>query len=284
MENEIIKPGVYRDMSNDAYHSSAGISKSGLSLIQKCPALYYDRYIIGNKSEPTPAMVTGSATHKMVFEPGTFNDEFAVAPKVDKRTKAGKAEYAEFEQESVGKIVIDAKSFDEIEAIAFSVRTHKSAASFLDDGIAEASIFHIDQTFKQLVKVRPDWMRPQGIIVDLKTTTDASKEAFSMACANFGYDMQAAMYIDIATAVTGIEYHTFVFIVVEKTAPYQVAIYFADNEMLSIGRDKYNEAMTSYVEMVERNYWPGYNNDQIVAISLPRWEVNKHENRQPAFA
>ena len=67
-----------------------------------------------------------------------------------------------------------------------------------------------------------------SLIVDLKTTMDASPDAFARTAANFNYPLQAAYYVDglqaagIASpdAVT-----SFVFLVVEKTPPYGVAVY-----------------------------------------------------------
>ena len=55
-------------MSNEAYHAYDGISKSGLDLIARSPAHYAYR----TASEPTRAMVIGSATHAAILEPEVF--------------------------------------------------------------------------------------------------------------------------------------------------------------------------------------------------------------------
>lgn len=271
-----IKPGIYKDMSNNTYHNSEGISKSGLDLIAKCPALYKDRYIDGNKSEPTSAMIIGSATHTAVFEPHLFDLEYAVAPAVDKRTKAGKAAFAAFEEESKGKHVLTADSYANIMAISNAVRTDSRVSQILKYGEAENSIFHEDEDTGELIKVRPDWMH-EDLLVDLKTTVDASPDGFSKSCFNFRYHVQAAMYLDVANAAYKIhepEFHgfnTFMFIAVEKTAPYQLAIYYADETMVELGRHEYMANFQLYCDLLGQDIYPGYNNDKIVPISLPYW-------------
>lgn len=98
--------GVYPEMSNEDYHSSPGISKSGLDLVSKCPALYKARYIDGVDQDETPAMRIGSAAHAMILQPDEFPRLFAVRPQVDGRTKEGKAIITRFAAEHQDKTVL----------------------------------------------------------------------------------------------------------------------------------------------------------------------------------
>ena len=84
---QVISPGIYPSMPGEIYHNPTGISKSGLDLLHKCPALYKRRYIDGIEDEPTPAMIIGSAVHSLVLEPDAA--DFVVAPECDRRTKEG---------------------------------------------------------------------------------------------------------------------------------------------------------------------------------------------------
>jgi hypothetical protein len=88
-----MNPGYYPTLSNEEYHNSAGISKSGLSLLRKTPAHYATRYINGAQEPATKAMVIGSAFHCFTLEPFIYDELFAVAPNVDRRTKAGKEKW-----------------------------------------------------------------------------------------------------------------------------------------------------------------------------------------------
>lgn len=273
-----MKPGIYKDISNDDYHSGPGISKSGISLLLDSPEKYKSRYIDGEGQETTPAMIIGSATHTAVFEPELFDSEYAVAPKVDKRTKAGKAEYAAFVEESEGKTVITLDDMAQIHAIRNSVYDHPKAGPIVmhQGGVAENSIF-AEHESGTLVKVRPDWLIPSmGIIADLKTCQDASPEGFAKSVFNFTYHIQAGMYLSVARAA-GIEVDTFLFIAVEKKAPFAVAVYQADAEMIKLGMQEYERGLELYTCCTEHNEWPGYNDNQIAPISLPYWAANRIE-------
>jgi hypothetical protein len=68
-----------------------------LDLINRCPALYKWRYIDGNQTEPTQAMIVGAATHKMVFETDKFDSEYAVEPEgISKRTNEHQSNTSRF--------------------------------------------------------------------------------------------------------------------------------------------------------------------------------------------
>ena len=103
------------------------------------------------------------------LEPDRFNTEFVCSPKLDKRTKAGKEEYAQFEAENSGKVVVDKSSFDKAVSMRDSVRAHKASRALLDAGSAEQSVFWNDSEFEVGCKARGDWVR-ENIIVDLKTS------------------------------------------------------------------------------------------------------------------
>ena len=124
-----MNPGIYDDLSNEDYHSSPGISKSGLDLINKSPYLFSNR----PKQEPTKAMLIGSATHTAVLERDLFADQYVWAPNVDGRTKAGKEELALFASENVGKTVLKSEEFDLIANISRSVWNNPIAANILDE-------------------------------------------------------------------------------------------------------------------------------------------------------
>jgi hypothetical protein len=110
------------------------------------------------------------------------------------------------------------------------------------------------------------------LLVDLKTTQDASPAAFSKACANFRYHIQAALYLDVVNAHFGAQvYKNFLFIAVEKSPPHQLAIYFADQEMIDIGRREYRADLATYQTCMEYESWPGYGAGEIQPISLPVW-------------
>lgn len=274
MDQVTIEPGIYPNMRNEDYHSGPGISKSGLDLIARSPFLY--RY--SPPREQTKAMLIGSAFHTMTLEPGLFGDLFAVRPAgIDNRTKSGKEALAEFAKEHAGKSILDADDAEKIKAMASAVWSNRSAANMLTDGEAETSIFHIDEHTDELVKVRPDWM-VEDLLVDLKSTEDASPEAFARSCWNYRYFVQAAFYLDVANSrLEWPRFNNFCFIACEKSPPYQVAVYVADQQMVEAGRAEYRRCLNLYHQCRLTDTWPGINDGRIIPIGLPAWAARQIE-------
>ena len=75
------------------YDDKEHVTNSMLSWLKQSPAYFKSQ--IDKKSVPTDAMTFGSAFHCAVLEPDKFDDLYYVIPKLDKRTKAGKEEFAE---------------------------------------------------------------------------------------------------------------------------------------------------------------------------------------------
>lgn len=262
MKNEII------DMPAAEYHSAPGISKHGLDQIHRCPALY--RYLKNNPPEPTAAMRWGTMVHLAVLEPERFSAEVAVAPEINRRTNAGKAEWEAFCLCNEGKHVVTGEEFAELVAIRDAVRSHPAAMRALGNGGAVEQSLFWDRDGIQC-RARPDFLHPAGVIVDLKSTEDASPSGFARSVANFRYHVQAAFYADGLSAINGPSAaRGFVFIAVEKKAPYLVGVYQADEAMMAAGRLAYEADLEFYRQCLATDTWPGYG-DAVLPISLPKW-------------
>jgi hypothetical protein len=256
-----MKAGIKKTMSNDDYHASEGISKSGLDLIAQSPLHYWAKYLDPQREarEPTPAMRLGTAIHTAVLEPDRFAKEFRVAPIVDRRTKDGKATWEAFTArcEESGHQVISASDYDICRRITDRVRSHPTAQMLLDTGSAEQSAFWVDEETGVLCKCRPDWLT-RNVILDLKSTTDASPQAFQRSAWSYRYHVQAAWYLDGIAATTGKPRDAFVFAAFEKDQPFACAFYYADDAMIEAGRTEYRRLLRVYADCLKSNDWPGY--------------------------
>lgn len=183
-----------------------------------------------------------------------------------------------------GKTIISAEDFDQISAMRDAVMAHKSAGALLapDRGMAELSAYWRDPETGALCRCRPDFLRKDGLVVDLKTAIDASPDGFSSAMNAIRYDVQAAFYLDglreaIAQGREDLPApKAFVFVAVEKTAPYAVATYLVPAETIEIGRREYRADLNRYAECAASNTWPGYG-DAIQPLGLPEWRLRREE-------
>ena len=166
-------------MDNAAYHAHPAVSKSHLDLIARSPLHYWARYLDPDRQplEPTPAMRLGTALHTHVLERSRWDEEIAVAPQCDRRTKAGKEAFASFEANAAGKTVITCDDAEVVMAMGRSVMRHPGAAMLLGlPGKAETTHIWTDVATGLQCKCRPDWLTDDGrLLVDLKTTEDAGR-------------------------------------------------------------------------------------------------------------
>lgn len=98
-------------------------------------------------------------------------------------------------------------------------------------------------------RIRPDFLRiDDGMIVDLKTSIDASAKGFRSSIQKFGYSFQAAMYSAGFEAITGEPLQHFLFAVVEKSPPFAAAVYRLDETALAVGRKQYRKALRLFAD------------------------------------
>ena len=255
------------DMPASVYHAAEALSASGAKLLLRSPAHYLAAKAA--PKEPTPAMRLGTLTHALILEPETFDAEFAVMPKFDRRTTIGKKAAEEFEQDHAGKTIVDEVSYEKAKAIAASVRRHPLVAAGLADGNAEVSLFWDQHGVP--CKARCDYMTGSTIL-DVKTCADASPEGFARQIANFQYHLQAAHYAAGFREVVGWDLDRFIFIAVESDAPHAVGVYSLDARSLQSGRLLMERAAAAYrTALAQPKDAPAFYSDMLVEISVPSW-------------
>ena len=261
-------------MTNSEYHANKAVSKSDLDLINRSPLHYINA--AQNPKEQTESMLFGSVVHKLVLEPETFAAEYIAAPKCDRRTKEGKARWQEFIDNITTETVISEEMLTEATAVAESVRKNPVADKLLKGGKSEESYFWTDSVTGIECKCRPDYLRPDGIVVDLKTTENASPEKFVKSAYDYRYYVQAWWYLH-GLKQCGINAHDFIFIAVEKKPPYAVCVYAADDLMLQLGEREAVENLRTYAECEKSGIWYGYEKEpEIHSLSLPAWVIKRN--------
>jgi hypothetical protein len=273
-------------MNNTDYHAHAAISKSHLDQVAKSPLHYWARYLDPNRvvPEPTLAMAIGSAVHTHVLELDQWDARYVSAPDgIDRRTKAGKAEWEAFTTAATGRTVLPKADADLVMRMAHSVFSHPAAAMLLAlPGKAETTHMWTDAATGLQCKCRPDWLTDDGrLLVDLKTTEDASARGFAKSIAQWRYHVQASWYLDGIEQATGTRPEQFLFLCVEKKAPYAVAVYAADAEMIAAGAQTAARDLDVLATCKAAGAWPGYS-DQIEPISLPPWMRPRPDGSMPA--
>jgi exodeoxyribonuclease VIII len=278
------KQGIVIESNKDYHSDLTAISKSRLAKMSVCPQ--YFKWCEDNPQEPSEDLIVGSAFHKLVLEADSFGAEFVVMPNIDRRTKQGKELYEQFIITSQGRDILTQEQYETISAMRDSVLSNKYAVALLK-GNHEHSFYTQDELTKETIKVRPDCYRnvqDRIVITDLKSCRSAITEDFMRDVVKFSYDLQAYMYTLAVSKVMNIpqENVDFVFIAVEKKAPYMINILQADQFVLERGEALFREYIGKYHECKETNHWWGLNGAYgiINNLSLPNYllkEVIKGE-------
>lgn len=272
-------------LDNTAYHEHPAVSKSHLDQINRSPLHYWSRYLDPNRqpTQPTAAMEFGTAVHMAVLEPELFLETYAEAPTASKTTKAGKEAWAA--AEAAGKVLLKVDELAQIAGIHTSIMNHPLAKKALRSaGQAEQSYITTDPSTGLEIKCRPDYLTDSGWCIDLKTTLDASAQSFAKSAANFRYHVQAAFYLHTLRSLHGESPKGFLFIAVEKSAPYAVQVFRASADMLQVGHEIAIADLESLAECKElypeNQPWPGYP-ESAVELELPAWARSSNQPNLP---
>ncbi|WP_038204096.1 PD-(D/E)XK nuclease-like domain-containing protein [Xenorhabdus bovienii] len=265
-----MEPGIYYDISNEDYHQGEGISKSQLDIIGQAPAELIWQRNAPIDEEKTKSLDIGTALHCLLLEPDEFGKRFAIEPKLDKRTKAGKEEAEAFDLANQDKIILTQEESRKLLIMRDSALAHPIAKWFLEaDGQSETSIYWNDSETDVLCRSRPDKLittADQDWIVDVKSSADMEK--FEKDFYKYRYHVQDAFYSDGYKALTG-QLPTFVFLVVSTTincGRYPVRTFIMDEQTKAAGRTTYRKNLETYAQCLKTDEWPG-----IRTLSLPYW-------------
>jgi hypothetical protein len=269
-----MKTGVL-DLPMPDYLASHGVSQSMLKLFARSPA--HLRYAIEHPEPDTPDQKIGTIAHVAVFEPDRLETCCYVKPANYQHHKTAEwrkwngnaTECRDWIAARQDRPIISQDAYTDVLGLRNAVFRHPAAALALKNaGKAEQSLFVEDPETGLQLKCRADFLVGNSD-VDLKTCVDASPAGFAKAVANYGYDIQAAMTLDIC-ALLGLGIEHFIFIAAEKEPPYAVGVYELDSRAIEIGRNKYRRLLNRYLECVTTDKWPAYSAN-IEYLSLPAW-------------
>lgn len=277
MNNETIEPGIY-DISNDAYHSSPGLSRSALWAFKELPKKYWYKYISGLYEEPkeSQAYVIGNLVHKLLLEPEEASMMYHMMPEVDRRTKAGKEAWANAIQMLGDKQAVTEADFSKASKMSESVLSNLMITNVLRPihGVqVEKSIYWKDLPTGLLLKCRPDAFKG-SLVIEIKTCDDASPRAFQMSAMKYGYYLQAALIYEGLLSI-GIKMEHFLFVCVEKSPPYATALYRLDEDALQYGLDLLCKLKGEFKKCQDKSEWNDYG---MQTLSVPNWAVKEIEN------
>ena len=275
---------VFEEISNAEYRKREGLSSSDIKTMMKSFATWKYFKDHPEVDNDTPSLRFGRACHKFMLEPYDFGNEYAIAPKVDGRTKEGKEAKKEFLKQAEGKELIDEETYDKL--VDMRDMLYKTPyVKNLINGEHEKSFFWTDEATGIKCKCRPDSFGKFGnhnIIVDYKTTENAETSAFMRSALKYNYDVQAAHYTAGLEVIYEKDYQ-FIFIAQETKPPYLVNVLQADSYFMENGREVRGVMLETYKKCLELGEYPaymGFKDDKTFfnELSVPNWIKNAMES------
>jgi len=235
------------------------IAASDIKTFLDSPKLYYYQKYIQKEKPNERHFSIGSALHELVMEPELLDFHYITFPKIDKRTKEGKAAYEEYLIKAEGKVVLYDDEMEMLKNIANNARKNKTLVSLIEDSYKELSCYTIDEITGLKLRMRPDMLcKTKSTIVDIKSCLNSSPRKFKNDVFSYSYNLSAAYYSDF------IGRDNYVFAAMEKKQPYQVSLYVCNDEMIESGRQKYRMGLDLMKWSYDNNFWCDYNEFELL--------------------
>jgi PDDEXK-like uncharacterized protein DUF3799 len=305
---KITKPGIYKDVPLDDYHSQdicdgPSVSSSGLRRVLEenngSPAHFYCEWSGNPERVEQPdkkAWIFGRACHHVmlgqpdlqkwfVFRPEEVPDKYGILTSWHGNKDACKQWLAQaaaggalwddarkrwLKAKGQGPLtVITGEDVKHICGIAETLKLNSIVQQGILNGQIERSFFWRDKHTGLWLKARPDAVPTEsGDYADLKTTTSVQWPDLVRTVSALAYHQQAAMIAEGSRACADLPMHSFTLIFVEKKPPYCVRPVVLRSEDIALGARQNRRALSIIAACLKANRWPGPGDENITHIDL----------------
>lgn len=255
------KEGKYF-LSNDEYHADKDYLSSSQIKVGHRDPLFYRHYIIdgnGEEKKDTEALIKGLFGHTFLLEPHELDNEFFIHDgELTKKGEIPKTKLKEYLHEFPTLKPVPRHYVEWAQRAKENIYNYDAAYDLMfkdEDGENEVSYFNKCKRTGERLRVRPDrLLLNRKIIVDLKTTRNASYEAFRRdALFKFHYDLSAYMYSDQIHQIENVLCE-FIWVVVGTDEHAPIAVYPVGTKTLLSGQEKFVKGLKnmSYASQTKR--------------------------------
>lgn len=265
-----VNPNQYHQTDIPRCTVAFPMSSTSLKQFALCPS----KYKAGIEETENDSMNFGQLIDCLALNPEQFNSRFAVQPSTYTNDKGEVKKWSNNSNsckawlaDHSNKQVVTTDELAETTKAIFRLSSDTTIAAFIKNSDTQVwvSAEWKDNDTGLLVPLRclidlvpkPD-SEFALCIGDMKTTRDASIQAWTRDVFKFGYHIQGAFNLDLFNATHDEERTTFCHIVQENTPPYEPGKRLLDQEFIEIGRNEYRAALANYCKCLKFNSYPGY--------------------------
>jgi hypothetical protein len=175
-------PGIYFDLSNEAYHDDPALSHSGMTNILQSWPDYWARSVHNPDRKQyyaTDAMKFGERSGMYLLENDKFYRRYATA-------KTGGGHKGSF---------ISSVEYNAIRASIQAIREVDIGNQYFTGGYPEVSVFWQDASTGVMLRARMDYLHTFGAI-DFKRIAELNNSGIGRAVRNQGLDIQQYLYLE----------------------------------------------------------------------------------------
>jgi exodeoxyribonuclease VIII len=225
----------------------------------------------------TPAMKLGRAIHCMILEPEKFAAEYTISagpvnPRTGNPYGSETKAYLEWEAQQT-KPIISRDEHARMLGMAEAIAAHPAARQIRNTPRqCELSVFWEQDGIP--CKARCDCVQAESnILWDLKSTSGAGYRDFERSVANYRYHLQAAWFINGLSRAGVIDGPAvkFLWLAVESSAPYALAVYQCAGDLLNDGHLACEAAFETYKRCLTEKVFKTAYADEIILMQTPRW-------------
>jgi hypothetical protein len=308
-----MKDGIYDDIDIKDYHENREIvSSTGLKQAKKSTRNFVWYVIHGTERKLTfdfgnafevalMDAVNGTKDFEettAVLPTKTWTEEALavnpalVSPKASKTYKELEQAFLEENQDKYLIPDVGSESKEWIDHMVYSCKSNPTIFKLLQGTTYQKSLVWTDPETGVKCKTRPDiCMVKKNVVLDIKTTIDASPRGFAKQVANMDYPLQAVMQCQ-GCLHTGLmpEINKYFWLAVEKSAPFNVALYELTQDDLEYFTDEYSyilkrcakglKQIVEYKQESDIYKFASYgensdNKHGIIPIEIPLWYKNE---------
>jgi len=248
------KDVILKNVSDKEYFATVEyMSKSKIVKLAKSINNFKRQGIV----ESTDALRFGNLLDDFLTNPEQFKAKYTRKFSGDRRTKAGKEAYKEWQKENEGKIEVSEKDANLLVELATSLKANEDTKKYFEGDLYDYQVvgateldfdgFKLDFKGKaDIFKEYEDYIE----VIDLKTISDLKQVRNNII--KYSYHLQQYLYSRIFRQISGKPVH-FKFVFVEKAFPYDSQLVelnpewmlVAHNYFLDVLIPKYKEAMST---------------------------------------
>lgn len=293
----LLAPADYKSHWNEKikveeYHADkSAVNSSSLKAMIKSPKAFHESFY-GDKTKVTKAMGFGTLAHMAILQGDEFTKRYVVQPEFESKTADGKpsdSKNTKFYKDQVDSwkaslssdsIIVTQEELAKLLGMIDSIKNHAQAMQLLSQGKPELSGYWRDVETGILCRMQADFVSFNlGALVDVKTTSDCSWLDFRRSVEGYDYPFQLAMYAEGIKNITGQFPKACFWIAIENEAPYDVAVYQADDIYIQLGQYQYRKAMDKLKECIDTGKFSGIQTSGECEVTEPSF-IYKEKHKE----